>query len=457
MSTIPENTCKGSALQFLIYVGALLGAFLILVTVHELGHFVVARKLGVQVQRFSIGLGPIVWRRTGQDGTEFALSAIPIGGYIAMLDTRTQEVPAHLEHRAFNCVAPWRQIAIAAAGPLANLLLAFLLFWLVMFNGVQIAVPYVGKVLDGSPAYTAGLRGGEEVVAVDGNPVEQWMDLYLGVLTRVGDTGTISIDVVHPEKGPSTHRIAIENWLSATRDPDVLGELGIPQGTPPVVELIEAGSAAEQAGLIAGDRILAINKIEVFVWQELVDIVRASPNAEITLLIERDGLNYTLQATPENRIAPDGSLFGRLGVGPMVETREIGQGVFGSMRYAYSETWNFTTLTVTSIYKMVTGQMDASNLAGPITIAHLAGTVVQRGWDYYVRLIAMLSISLFLINLLPIPVLDGGHIVYGLIELVTRRKVSLRIQGIATTVGLTILGCLIILVLYNDLVRLTGG
>ena len=443
-------------MQVLIYASALIGAFLILVTAHELGHFVVARKLGVQVQRFSIGLGPILWSHKGKDGVEYALSAIPIGGYISMLDTRTQEVPAHLEHKAFNCVAPWRQIAIAAAGPLANLLLAFVLFWIVMFNGIQVAVPFVGQVQDESLAYDAGLRGGEEVVAVDGLPVEQWMDLYRGVLNRIGDTGTLVIDVSTPEAGVSSHQIPIENFLSSTRDPDVLGEIGIEQGLLPIVGWIEEESAADEAGLLVEDRILSINSTQVRVYEDLVDIVRASPNSEITMLIERDGLNYTLRATPDSHVAADGSLFGVLGVKPRVESREIGQGILGSMVYAGSETWSFTVLTVTSIAKMITGQMDTSNLAGPITIARLAGEVVQRGWDYYVRLIAMLSISLFLINLLPIPVLDGGHIVYGLIEMITRRKVSLRVQQIATMAGLAILGCLIILVLYNDAARLAG-
>lgn len=443
-------------MQVLIYASALIGAFLILVTAHELGHFVVARKLGVQVQRFSIGLGPILWSHKGKDGVEYALSAIPIGGYISMLDTRTQEVPAHLEHKAFNCVAPWRQIAIAAAGPLANLLLAFVLFWIVMFNGIQVAVPFVGQVQDESLAYDAGLRGGEEVVAVDGLPVEQWMDLYRGVLNRIGDTGTLVIDVATPEAGVSSHQIPIENFLSSTRDPDVLGELGIEQGLLPIVGWIQEESAADEAGLLVEDRILSINNTQVRVYEDLVDIVRASPNFEITMLIERDGLNYTLRATPDSHVAADGSLFGVLGVKPRVESREIGQGILGSMVYAGSETWSFTVLTVTSIAKMITGQMDTSNLAGPITIARLAGEVVQRGWDYYVRLIAMLSISLFLINLLPIPVLDGGHIVYGLIEMITRRKVSLRVQQIATMAGLAILGCLIILVLYNDAARLAG-
>ncbi len=444
-------------MQLLTYVFALVGAFLILVTVHEYGHFIVARKLGVQVQRFSIGLGPIVWRYMSKGGTEFAISAIPIGGYIAMLDTRTQEVPPHLEHQAFDRVAPWRQIAIASAGPLANLLLAFVLFWLVMFNGVQVPVPYVGQVEDGSPAYVAGLRGGEEIVAVDGEPVEQWMDVIRATVRRVGDTGTIVLGVTTADAEQQTFRIPIHEWLRDASEPDVMGSLGISRGTPAVLNEVLLSSAADLAGLKPGDKVLAISGQTVRDWQDLVDIVRAAPSTEIEIQFERDGLNYTLPAVPHAEVAANGTLYGVLGVRPNVPTRELGQGVFGSMAYAANETWSFTALTVTSIKKMITGEMATSNLAGPITIAHMAGSVAQIGMDYYLRLIAMLSISLFLINLLPIPVLDGGHIVYGLIEMVTRRRVSLRIQRVASMCGIALLGCLILLVIYNDVVRLAGG
>ena len=416
----------------------------------------VARKLGVQVERFSIGLGPILWRYMSKGGTEFAISSIPLGGYIAMLDTRTHEVPPHLEHKAFDRVAPWRQISIAAAGPLANLLLAVFLFWVVSFNGVQVAVPYIGQVQQDSMAYDAGLRGGEEIVAIDGTPVAQWMDVYRELLRRVGDSGTLTIDVATSDSVQESFAVPIESWLRGVGDPDVLGELGIRQGIQPVVDQVEKDSAAEKAGLIQGDRFLAMNGLEVFVWQDVVDVIQASPSTEIEMLIERDGLRYSISAVPSDVVISNGAIQGRLGVGPRIDTREIGQGVFGSLVYASTETWDFVVLTVTSIKKMIVGEMDVSNLAGPITIAHLAGSVAQRGLDYYLRLIAMLSISLFLINLLPIPVLDGGHIVYGLIEMVTRRRVSLRVQQAASMAGIALLGCLLLLVIYNDLARFAG-
>ncbi len=444
-------------MQLITYVSALLGAFLILVAVHEYGHFVAARKLGVKVLRFSIGLGPIVWRRVSKGGTEFAISSIPLGGYIAMLDTRTHEVPSHEEHQAFDRVAPWRQIVIASAGPLANLVLAVVLFWAVSFNGVQAAVPYVGQVQQDSPAYASGLRGGEEIVAVDGVPVAQWMDVYRNILKRVGDTGTLTLEISTRSGESHSHEFQLENWLRGEGEPDVLAELGIRQGVLPVVQAVEENSPADIAGLMEGDRFVIVDGTEVLVWQEVVDIIQASPSTELDIVIERDGLRYPIKATPSNQVAPDGSIFGRLGVGPRVDAREIAQGPLESLAYATSETWDFTVLTVTSIKKMITGDMDTSNLAGPIAIAHIAGTVAQRGLDYYLQLIAMLSISLFLINLLPIPILDGGHIVYALIEMVTRRRVSLRVQRAASMAGMAILGCLLVLVIYNDLTRLAGG
>ena len=444
-------------MELLTYIGALVGAFLILVSVHEYGHFVVARKAGVQVQRFSIGLGPVLWRRMSSSGTEFVISWIPLGGYISMLDTRTQDdIPDDQKHMAFDQVAPWRQIAIAAAGPAANLLLALLLFWIVMFNGERVSVPYLGRVEVDTPAHQAGLRGGEEIVAFDDSEVEQWMDIVRAAVGRVGDTGTISIKA-RTDSGERTYVIPIENWLRDESDPDVLGKLGISQDMLPMISEVMPDTPASHAGFLPNDRFISIDNEQILVWGDLVNIVRPAADRSVDIVFERDGLQRTVSVIPEGVVAPDGSVYGMLGVAPVVETRVIGTGIGGSFTAAARETWNITALTVTSIKKMVVGDLDTSNLAGPITIAHLAGSVAQRGWDYYLRLVAILSVSLCLINLLPIPVLDGGHIVYGLIEAITRKRVSMRIQRVASMTGIAMIGCLIILALYNDFSRLMSG
>ena len=374
-----------------------------------------------------------------------------------MLDTRTHEVPPELQHRAFDRVAPWRQISIAAAGPLANLLLAFVLFWAVMFNGVEVPIPHLGKIKEDSPADVAGIPDGAEVVAVDGKPVEQWMDVYRELIERIGNTGTLTIDVSTPGVGITSHDIVLEDWLRDVKDPDVMVELGLTAGAQPILDQVQRNSAADMAGLMPGDRIMEIAGIEIATWQDLIDVIQVSPDTEVSIVFDRQGVPMTVAATPVGKVAPDGTVTGLLGVTPQVPSREIGKGVFGSMAYAANETWSFTALTVTSIKKMITGEMGTSNLAGPITIAHLAGSMAQRGWEYYIRLVAMLSISLFLINLLPIPVLDGGHIVYGLYEMITRKRISLRVQRIASMAGFALLGCLILLVIYNDLTRLAGS
>ena len=403
------------------YIAALVFAFLILVSIHELGHFIVARRLGVKVLRFSVGFGPPLFKWQSRAGTDFVLGIIPLGGYISMLDTRNQtDVTPEMESMAFDKVAPWRQILIAAAGPGANFVLAILLFWLILLGGVAVPVPYIGSVEIDSPAHQAGLQPGERLVQVDGVPVEHWSDASGQLLRRIGDTGSI---VFTTQVGPLNrdYSISISNWLSTEKDPMLLEELGFSPGALPTLKSVRAGSAGEQAGLQAGDHILAISGQQVRLWEELVEIVRNSPNQELTVQFERDGNSHLVTATPKGNVEPDGTVVGLLGVELGHPTTVVARGVFESLWGGISETWNYTTLIVTSIGKMITGQMSASNLAGPVSIAHTAGTMVQSSLLDYIQLLGMLSVSLGLINLLPIPVLDGGHIVYATVQMITRR------------------------------------
>lgn len=440
-------------MDLLIYVLALVFAFLILVSVHEFGHFLVARKLGVKVLRFSVGFGSPLFKWRSKKGTDFVLGIIPLGGYISMLDTRNQpDVSPEMESMAFDKVAPWRQILIAAAGPGANFVLAVFIFWLILLGGVGVPIPYIGNVETDSPAYDAGMQPGERLVKVDGVQVEQWSDATGQLLRRIGDTGSI---ILTTEVGQLSkdYSISISNWLSSEKDPWILDELGFSQGLLPLVESVQSGSAAEVAGLQAGDQIVAIGGQPVRIWEELVERVSASPNEELTIQFEREGNPYLVTATPKGVVEPDGSVVGRLGVLRGHPTTIVDKGVFGSFFGAITKTWDYTTLIVTSIGKMITGQMSAANLAGPVSIAHTAGTLVQSSFLDYVTLLGLLSVSLGLINLLPIPVLDGGHIVYATVQMIMRRPIPMRIQQIATMVGITFIGGLFILVLFNDITR----
>ena len=440
-------------MDLLTYICALVFAFLILVSVHELGHFIVARKLGVRVLRFSVGFGPPLFKWQSKAGTDFVLGIFPLGGYISMLDTRNQtDVTPEMEAMAFDKVAPWRQILIAAAGPGANFVLAVLLFWAILLGGVATPVPYIGMVEPESPAAQAGLQPGEHLVEVDGVPVEQWTEVSAQLLRRIGDSGSI---VLTTKIGPTNknYSIAINNWLSTKKDPILLSELGFSIGRLPVLKAVQAGSAGELSGLQAGDHILAIGGQPVRIWDELVEIVRNSADQELTVQFERNGNPHLVVATPKGSIQPDGTTVGLLGVELGHPTILVQRGIFGSLLGGVQETWNYTTLIITSIGKMITGQMSASNLAGPVSIAHTAGTMVQSSLLDYVTLLGMLSVSLGLINLLPIPVLDGGHIVYATAQMVMRRPVPLRVQQIASMVGIFFIGGLFILLLFNDITR----
>lgn len=444
-------------MELLIYVSALVFAFLILVSVHELGHFIVARRLGVKVLRFSVGFGRPLFKWQSKAGTDFVLGYIPLGGYISMLDTRNQnDVPPEMEAMAFDKVAPWRQILIAAAGPGANFVLAIVLFWAILMMGVAVSVPYIGEVDADSPAHRAGLQPAERLVEVDGVPIENWNDVMTQLLRRIGDSGSLVLTTQVGQYNRD-YSIPISDWLSTEKDPMLLEELGFSPGTLPVVGSVVADSAAEAAGLQAGDHIVAIGGQNVRLWQDLVEIVSKSPGQELTIQFERNENPHLVMATPRNKVEANGTIVGFLGVGPGHPTTVMQQGLVDGLLGGVKKTWEYTTLIVTSIGKMITGQMSVSNLAGPVSIAHTAGTTVQSSFLDYITLLGMLSVSLGLVNLLPIPVLDGGHIVYGTVQMITRRPIPLRVQQIASMVGIFFIGGLFILVLFNDITRFFPG
>lgn len=447
----------------LYMVVGLIVALGVLVTFHEFGHFWVARRCGVKVLRFSVGFGTPLVRWHDRQGTEFVVAAIPLGGYVKMLDEREGDVPAELLDRAFNRKTVFQRIAIVAAGPVANFLLAILFFWVLAMLGSQQIKPIIGSVVADSPAALAGLASGQEVVAVDGEAVDGWSSVNLQLVRRLGETGELSVAVLEQGSSvPAVHQVRISSWLKNEDNPDPIGGLGIQPWRPavaPVIAELDDKGPAKAAGLQIGDRLVSLDGQSVTDWQEVVLRVRAMPEGKVTLGIERAGqreeLALTLAAKGEGK-----SRTGYLGAGvaggqwPPEMLREVSYGPVAAVGQALSRTWSMSLLTLDSLKKMVLGQLSVKNLSGPITIAKVAGASAQSGVGDFLHFLAYLSISLGVLNLLPIPVLDGGHLLFYMVEWVRGRPLSERVQAWGMQIGISLVVGVMLLALVNDLSRL---
>ncbi len=437
---------------------------LLVITIHEYGHFWVARRCGVQVLRFAVGFGKPLWRWRDQKNTEFVLASIPLGGYVQMLDERTAEIPPELEHLAFNRKPVLTRIAVVVAGPLANLLLAVVAYWFVFLAGETGPIPIIGPIAPDSVAERAGLESGQEIVAVDGHATPTWQAVNFRLLDRIGDTGQVEFslrnpgsDVVYQASGSLT------NWMSGDGDFDLLGGLGIrPERQPisPLLDTVVAGSPADLAGLQAGDRIVRADGEPVPEWQVWVEYVRARPGQRIALQVERNGDQFETSITPARKLDSSGSAYGQVGVTvrppqwPPHKLREFHYGPVEALVLSTRRTWDLTVFTFQSIGKMLRGLISHQNLSGPITIARVASDSAQSGLQAYVAFVALLSVSLGVLNLLPIPVLDGGHLLYCVIELVVGRPVPLKVQVLGYQLGLLVIFGVMALALFNDFSRL---
>jgi regulator of sigma E protease len=443
-------------IEFLQYPLALIVTLGVLVTIHELGHFVVARLSGVRVVRFSVGFGKPLWSRFDRHGTEFAIAAIPLGGYVRMLDEREPgaiEATLRPGDISYNSLSVWWRIAIAAAGPLANFILAAVVYWLLFVVGTTTIAPMLGQVPDGSAAAGAGLSGGEEIVAVDGEPVRSWQEVTMALAGRLGDSGSIVLSTRTPgSESVREARLAVSSWHRGEDEPDLLGSLGIEPALPPVVGEVLADSPAERAGLRRFDIVLNADGEPVGSWMAWVERIQAAPDRAVPLVVQRGESRIELTVRPEARTAVDGSETGYVGVGPY--TTEIRYGVFAAVPRSLVETWDKTALTLGLLKKMVVGDVSMKNLSGPITIAKVAGDSARSGWQFFFGVLALLSISLGVLNLLPIPILDGGHILFCATEAVMGRPVSERAQIVGTQIGLFLVGGLMIMAIYNDISRL---
>ena len=449
-----------SALYMIVGTLVALG---VLVTFHEFGHFWVARRCGVKVLRFSVGFGMPLLRWHDRRGTEFVIAAIPLGGYVKMLDEREGEVPADQLDQSFNRKTVRQRIAIVAAGPIANFLLAMVFFWVLAMMGSQQVRPVIGAIEADSIASRAGLVAGQEIVSIDGEPTTGWGAVNLQLVRRLGESGTVNVVVRDQDSSAETPRaLALDHWLKGADEPDPIKSLGIRPwrpALPPVLAELDPKGPAQAAGLKTGDRLLALDGQALGDWQQVVDLVRVRPDTRIVLKVEREGAQIDVPVTLSVR-GEAKAAGGYLGAGvkgvewPPSMVREVSFGPLAAIGEGAKRTWTMSVLTLESLKKMLFGELSVKNLSGPITIAKVAGASAQSGVADFLNFLAYLSISLGVLNLLPIPVLDGGHLLFYLVEWVRGRPLSDRVQGWGIQIGISLVVGVMLLALVNDLGRL---
>ncbi|UXD88171.1 RIP metalloprotease RseP [Thalassolituus hydrocarboniclasticus] len=438
-------------------------AISLLVVIHEFGHFWVARRCGVQVLRFSVGFGKPFWSFTDKHGTEFAVAPIPLGGYVKMLDEREAPVPEHLLDQAFNRKSPWARIAIASAGPIANFIFALLAYWLLFVSGTSGFVPVVGTVADDSVAAVAGVRSGDEIVAVNDHETTTWQEVSWQLVGFLGEDADIRMTLKSADGTQRSTRLQLNNWLTDQEVPDPLAGLGIEPrrlDIPAVVGEVQPGGAAAAAGIQPGDHVVAINGSAVADWYDWVEHVRAAPGKALQLTLKRNDALLDMTLTPGSKTLDDGSVIGFVGAGvvapeiPSDWVRTSHAGVVQGLLLSVNKTIDLVVFTLDSLWKMLLGDVSVKNLSGPITIAKVAGDSASGGLEAFIGFLALLSISLGVLNLLPVPMLDGGHILFYLVEVIRGRPLPERVQIIAVQFGLFLLLSLMLVAFYNDISRL---
>nr|WP_279007132.1 sigma E protease regulator RseP [Aeromonas jandaei] len=443
-------------------IGAFVVALGLLVAVHEFGHFWVARRCGVKVERFSIGFGKAIWRRLGKDGTEYVLALIPLGGYVKMLDGRVDELKPGDEQYAFNHKSVWARMAIVAAGPMANFVFALFALWLMFMIGVPAVKPVIGEVRPASIVAEAGIQPGMEIVGVGDEQTGDWESVTYALLSHLGDQ-SVTLKVKAPQTSYAADKnLSLDNWKFDPDRESPIGSLGIvPLGGKvlPVVSAVVAKSASEKAGLQVGDRIKRVGEQEITEWAQFVELVQHAPGAPLQVVVERNNSDLDVTLTPDTRKV-QGKLVGFVGLSPQLvplpdEYRILLQyGPLQALWQGAQKTWSLITLTFDMIGKLVAGIVSLDNLSGPISIAKGAGSSADYGLVYFLSFLALISVNLGIINLFPLPVLDGGHLVYFLIEAVTGKPVSERIQEVGFRIGAAILMLLMGIALFNDFARL---
>lgn len=451
----------------------------ILVTIHEYGHFQAARWCDVRVLRFSVGFGKPLWKKTfGKDNTEFVLAAIPFGGFVKMLDER--ELKAESEsspevaqinyseselHHAFNRQNVWKRFAIVSAGPAANLLLAIVLYWCLFMWGVTGIRPIIGAVAENSPAAQASLKAGEIIQRIAGKPVQSWQDARWILLEQSLENKTVEIEAINNNNELFQHTLSFEG-ANHDADIDILKKIGLEMvkpNIPAVIGEILPDSAAEKAGFMANDKILQVDGVGISDWEQVVNIIKDNPNKKLLFEIEREQKVLRIAATPE-AVKEGNQTIGRMGAAVKLDKKELDKLLIElsyspliSLQKALVKTWDTSLFSLKMLAKMVTGDVSLKSIGGPVTIAAFAGESVTLGIKTFLGFLALLSISIGVLNLLPIPVLDGGHLMYYMAEILKGSPVSEQTMLMGQKIGFVLLGLLMTIAIFNDFNRLISG
>ncbi len=439
----------------------------LLVVVHEYGHFQVARWCGVKVLRFAVGFGkPLHTRTFGADRTEFVIAAFPLGGYVKMLDEREAPVAEAEVERAFNRQSVWKRMAIVVAGPLCNLLLAVLLYWVLFLSGITGIKPLLGEVPAGTAAARASMIPGEVITRINGATVQTWQDVRWALLRQSLGKGKVEIEAVSARNETHLHKLNLGEFGADDYEGDILGKLGFNPAMPSmparVGDILE-GSAAERNGLLANDFIVAADGVPVRDWEDFVQQIRASAGKTLQIDLMRQGKPLKLKVRPDS-VAENGQQVGKLGAANQVDEAvlqkymiEVKYSPLAALTRAAAKTWDTSVFSLRMLGSMVMGQMSWKGISGPVTIANVAGQSAHLGWKAFAGFLALVSISLGVLNLLPVPVLDGGHLMYYIVEFLKGSPVSERAMEIGQKVGLVLLGLLMTIALYNDFNRIITG
>ncbi len=452
--------------SFFTSAAALIITLGLLIAFHEYGHFWVARRMGVKVLRFSIGFGKPLWsKKTGRDQTEYVLAAIPLGGYVKMLDEREGEVPPEEAHRAFNRQPVKKRIAIVVAGPLFNFIFAIMAYFVMYLVGIPGVKPIVGEVTQISPAAQAGIVKGDEILQVGGQDTPTWNSVRMALLEQSLDSDRIVIHVKDNTGSAHDTQLDLRGISMEEKQQNLLRILGmepIRPAYPAVIGQLTENGAAHRDGLRTGDRILSVNGQEMSLWEDWVDVIRDNPETALKVELERNGVVEVIMLTPKREQTEEGEI-GRIGAAPLVSDEMINQyravvsyGPIKALWTAVSETWRMAILTLRMLGKMIVGEVSLENLSGPITIATYAGYTASIGLTTFLSFLAIVSISLGVLNLLPIPILDGGHLLMYVIEGIKGKALSEEIQARMQHVGMVILAMLMMVAFYNDIMRLIG-